>query len=150
MASSRSICSTDSASTSKTVQTLIWNQFLTTSTLHWLQVNVPGRKGSFNSFENDSGVMDEMSPNRPIYKPEQWEVVRDVDLNGNRTDPSRQCWGNGVPPVGPPRLDPLGAPRLPAGAGGTFPAAGLLFAIHHVTRAAPAAQGARQRDLEEV
>lgn len=67
------------------------------------QVNVPGRKGSFNSFENDSGVMDEMSVNRPIYKPEQWDVVRDVDLNGNRTDPSWQCWGNGVPRTGPPQ-----------------------------------------------
>lgn len=49
-----------------------------------------------------------------------------------------------------PRLDLLDAPPIPLVAGGTVAAAALLFAIHHVTRAAPAAQGARQRDLEEV
>ncbi len=67
------------------------------------QVNVPGRKGSFNSFENDSGVVDEMDANRPIYKPEFWEKVRTTDLDGNRTDPAWQCWGNGVPRMGPPQ-----------------------------------------------
>ena len=66
-------------------------------------VNIPGRKGSFNSFENDSGVVDESSPNRPIYKPEFWATVRATDLAGNRTDPSWQCWGDGVPRQGPPQ-----------------------------------------------
>jgi hypothetical protein len=66
-------------------------------------VNIPGRTGSYNSFENDSGVMDEMSPHRPIYKPEHWDAVRYADLHGNRTDPTWQCWGNGVPRQGPPQ-----------------------------------------------
>lgn len=49
-----------------------------------------------------------------------------------------------------PRLDVLDAPPVPLVAGGTLAAALLLFAVHRVTRSAPAAQGARQRDVEEV
>ena len=66
-------------------------------------VNVGGRKGSFNSFENDSGVMQERSPHRPVYKPEQWDAVRYADLHANRMDPTWACLGAGFPRQGPPQ-----------------------------------------------
>lgn len=49
-----------------------------------------------------------------------------------------------------PRLDLLDAPPVPLVAGGVVASAALLLAIRHVTAGSTAAQGARQRDLEEV
>ncbi len=43
-----------------------------------------------------------MNPNRPLYKPEFWDKVQDLDRNTNTMDPLFKCQPYGVPRVGPP------------------------------------------------
>jgi hypothetical protein len=43
-----------------------------------------------------------LSPNRPLYKPEFWDKVQDLDKNTNSKDPIFVCQPYGVPRVGPP------------------------------------------------
>jgi hypothetical protein len=42
------------------------------------------------------------NPNRPIYKPEYWDKVQQLDMNTNTEDPLFICQPLGVPRVGPP------------------------------------------------
>jgi hypothetical protein len=44
-----------------------------------------------------------LETNRPIYKPEFWDKVQDLDRNTNTKDPVFQCQSLGVPRMGPPR-----------------------------------------------
>jgi hypothetical protein len=41
-------------------------------------------------------------PNRPLYKPEYWDKVQDLDYNTNTKDPLFTCMPLGVPRMGPP------------------------------------------------
>jgi hypothetical protein len=41
-------------------------------------------------------------PNRPVYKPEYWDKVQDLDYNTNNKDPLFTCMPLGVPRMGPP------------------------------------------------
>jgi hypothetical protein len=41
-------------------------------------------------------------PNRPLYKPEYWDKVQDLDYNTNTKDPIFTCMPLGVPRMGPP------------------------------------------------
>jgi hypothetical protein len=43
-----------------------------------------------------------MEANRPIYKPEFWDKVQDLDRNSNTKDPLFQCQPYGVPRMGAP------------------------------------------------
>jgi hypothetical protein len=43
-----------------------------------------------------------MDPNRPLYKPEFWDKVQDLDRNTNTMDPLFKCQPYGVPRMGPP------------------------------------------------
>jgi hypothetical protein len=43
-----------------------------------------------------------MHPNLPLYKPEYWEKVQDLDVNGNYKDPAMKCYPSGLPRSGPP------------------------------------------------
>src|SRR5260370_579332 len=43
-----------------------------------------------------------MGANRPIYKPEYWEMVKELDANSNEEDPSNNCMPAGVPRMGSP------------------------------------------------
>jgi hypothetical protein len=54
------------------------------------------------NFERDSGVRQRMSPNLPLYKPEYWEKVQDLDVNGNAKDPEIKCYPAGLPRIGAP------------------------------------------------
>jgi hypothetical protein len=49
--------------------------------------------GEFNGRNN---------PNRPIYKPEYWDKVQQLDMNTNTEDPVFICQPLGLPRVGPP------------------------------------------------
>jgi hypothetical protein len=63
----------------------------------------PGQEcGYAINFERDSGVRQRMDTNVPMYKPEYWEKVYELDVNGNFEDPSFGCMGDGVPRMGPP------------------------------------------------
>jgi hypothetical protein len=54
------------------------------------------------NFERDSGIRQRMHTNKPWYKPEHWERVQFLDLNGNSEDPEFRCYPEGVPRMGPP------------------------------------------------
>src|SRR5215813_3386883 len=54
------------------------------------------------NFERDSGVAQRADPNKPIYKPEFWEKVQTLDINGNHEDPTFRCGPAGVPRMGFP------------------------------------------------
>jgi hypothetical protein len=54
------------------------------------------------NFERDSGVRQRMGTNVPMYKPEYWERVSYLDVNGNFEDPSFKCYPEGVPRMGAP------------------------------------------------
>jgi hypothetical protein len=54
------------------------------------------------NFERDSGVRQRMSPNLPLYKPEHWERVQELDVNGNYQDPEIKCYPAGLPRIGAP------------------------------------------------
>jgi len=43
-----------------------------------------------------------MEANRPLYKPEYWDKVQDLDRNTNTKDPLFQCQPYGVPRMGAP------------------------------------------------
>ena len=43
-----------------------------------------------------------MNPNRPLYKPEHWDKVQQLDMNTNTEDPLFICQPLGLPRVGPP------------------------------------------------
>ena len=46
------------------------------------------------------------NPNRPIYKPEYWDKVQQLDMNTNTEDPLFICQPLGLPRVGPARPHP--------------------------------------------
>jgi len=50
----------------------------------------------------DGEFTDRIAPNRPLYKPEYWDKVQDLDYNTNFKDPIMQCQSLGVPRIGPP------------------------------------------------
>ena len=54
------------------------------------------------NFERDNGVRARMDPNVPVYKPEFWAKVQELDENGNVEDPEFHCYPQGVPRIGPP------------------------------------------------
>ena len=51
---------------------------------------------------NDSTFMGRVDANRPIYKPEYWAKVQELDFNSNSVAPYFVCQPAGVPRMGPP------------------------------------------------
>lgn len=51
---------------------------------------------------NDSTFVGRFDANRPLYKPEYWDKVRDLDFNSNTVAPYFKCQPAGVPRMGPP------------------------------------------------
>src|SRR5262249_27834253 len=60
------------------------------------------RDGTLTNFERNNTIIRRMDPNKPLYKPEFWEKVKQLDQNGNTEDPSYGCMPAGVPRMGPP------------------------------------------------
>lgn len=50
----------------------------------------------------DGEFIGRMNPNRPVYHPDYWDKVQDLDYNTNFQDPMFRCLPDGVPRVGPP------------------------------------------------
>ena len=50
----------------------------------------------------DGQLVDRWNPNRPLYKPEHWEKVLELDARTNFADPMMRCQPMGVPRMGPP------------------------------------------------
>jgi hypothetical protein len=62
------------------------------------------RKASPVNQERDAGLNQRFFHNLPVYKPEHWERVDYLDINGNVEDSNFHCFPAGVPRMGPPAL----------------------------------------------
>jgi hypothetical protein len=60
------------------------------------------RKGNPVNGERDSGISQRFGPNFPLYKPQYWDKVDFMDVNGNVQDSNFHCMPAGVPRMGPP------------------------------------------------
>src|ERR1700720_2754873 len=67
-----------------------------------LASNLPSRDGNLANYERDNALIRRADPNKPLYKPEFWEKVQQLDQNENTADPSFGCMPAGVPRMGPP------------------------------------------------
>src|SRR6202163_4626557 len=67
-----------------------------------LAQNLASRHASLLNFERDNAMIRRSDPNKPLYKPEFWEKVQQLDQNENTADPSFGCMPAGVPRMGPP------------------------------------------------
>ena len=61
------------------------------------------RGADLGNNERDAAVRQRSDPNRPIYKPEHWAKVKQLDLKGNLEDPAFHCKPEGVPRMGAPQ-----------------------------------------------
>src|SRR4051812_18358921 len=69
-----------------------------------------GRGSNFRGFDTDGGLYrqstvdsgDVNAPNFPIYKPEYWDTITDLEYEGNFKDPQQFCLPQGVPRLGAP------------------------------------------------
>jgi len=52
--------------------------------------------------ERAATLLRRMGSNRPVYKPQYWQRVKDFDANSNEEDPSNNCMPAGVPRMGVP------------------------------------------------
>jgi len=64
-------------------------------------------RNSTRNLNNEEGeraatLLRRLGSNRPVYKPQYWDMVKDLDHNANEEDPSNNCMPAGVPRVGPP------------------------------------------------
>ena len=60
------------------------------------------RKASPVNQERDAGMSQRFFANVPLYKPEFWERVDHLDVNGNVEDTNFRCFPAGVPRMGAP------------------------------------------------
>jgi hypothetical protein len=56
------------------------------------------------NYERDKVFTRRMSTNKPIYKPEYWELVKKMDRTNNDNDPTFSCMPAGVPRMGAPNM----------------------------------------------
>jgi hypothetical protein len=60
------------------------------------------RHGNNDYSGKDAVFQNRFTPNPPLYKPEFWEKVQYLDLNGGKEDTSFTCLPGGLPRMGPP------------------------------------------------
>jgi hypothetical protein len=64
---------------------------------------IPLRNGDISNLTNDGVIARRATNNLPLYKPQYWDRVTDLDYNGNLEDPFNSCMPPSVPRMGPPR-----------------------------------------------
>ena len=63
-----------------------------------------GANGPLNDeqAERAAALLRRMGSNRPVYKPQYWNTVKNFDQNANEEDPSNNCMPAGIPRAGIP------------------------------------------------
>ena len=64
--------------------------------------NTNSRAQNNEEAERAAALLRRSGSNRPIYKPEYWEMVKNFDHNANEEDPSNNCMPAGIPRGGIP------------------------------------------------
>ena len=67
-----------------------------------LNLKLNNRKNNPVNGERDSGLSQRDLENVPLYKPQYWDKVDYLDVNGNVEDSNFHCMPAGVPRMGPP------------------------------------------------
>ncbi len=63
---------------------------------------VQSRDSTLFAFEADAAIRERGEEAKPQYRPEHWDKVRQLDLNGNAEDPAFSCMPEGTFRLGPP------------------------------------------------
>jgi len=95
--------------------------------------------------ERAASLLRRVGSNRPIYKPEYWEMVKNLDHNANEEDPSNNCMPAGIPRAGIPSY--IG--QMPAYFIFIYPGQGGLIATQTMYRMIPI-DGRKHTPLQEL
>ena len=95
--------------------------------------------------ERAATLLRRIGSNRPLYKPQYWETVKNFDANANEDDPSNNCMPAGVPRVGPPSF--IG--QTPTNLMFVYPGQGGLIATQTSYRMIPT-DGRKHTPLEDL
>jgi hypothetical protein len=95
--------------------------------------------------ERAATLLRRIGSNRPLYKPQYWETVKNFDANANEDDPSNNCMPAGVPRVGPPSY--IG--QTPTSLMFIYPGQGGLIATQTSYRMIPT-DGRKHTPLEDL
>src|SRR5215475_337130 len=95
--------------------------------------------------ERAASLLRRVGSNRPIYKPEYWEMVKNNDANANEEDPSNNCMPAGIPRAGIPSY--IG--QMPNHIMFIYPGQGGLIATQTMYRMIPI-DGRKHTPLQEL
>jgi len=95
--------------------------------------------------ERAASLLRRVGSNRPIYKPEYWEMVKNLDHNANEEDPSNNCMPAGIPRAGIPSY--IG--QMPGYFIFIYPGQGGLIATQTMYRMIPS-DGRKHTPLQEL
>ena len=95
--------------------------------------------------ERAASLLRRVGSNRPIYKPQYWQTVKEFDQNANEEDPSNNCMPAGIPRAGIPSY--IG--QTPNYFIFIYPGQGGLIATQTMYRMIPA-DGRKHTPLEDL
>lgn len=95
--------------------------------------------------ERAASLLRRVGSNRPVYKPQYWEMVKEFDQNANEEDPSNNCMPAGIPRAGIPSY--IG--QTPNYFIFIYPGQGGLIATQTMYRMIPA-DGRKHTPLEDL
>ena len=95
--------------------------------------------------ERAASLLRRLGSNRPVYKPQYWEMVKEFDQNANEEDPSNNCMPAGIPRAGIPSY--IG--QYPNYFIFIYPGQGGLIATQTMYRMIPA-DGRKHTPLEDL
>jgi hypothetical protein len=95
--------------------------------------------------ERAASLLRRVGSNRPVYKPQYWDMVKEFDQNANEEDPSNNCMPAGIPRAGIPSY----IAQYPSYFVFIYPGQGGLIATQTMYRMIPA-DGRKHTPLEDL
>ena len=95
--------------------------------------------------ERAASLLRRVGSNRPVYKPQYWDMVKEFDQNANDEDPSNNCMPAGIPRAGIPSY----IAQYPRYFIFIYPGQGGLIATQTMYRMIPA-DGRKHTPLEDL
>ena len=95
--------------------------------------------------ERAAALLRRVGSNKPLYKPEYWDMVKNLDANANEEDPSNNCMPAGIPRAGIPSY--IG--QMPTYFIFIYPGEGGLIATQTMYRMIPS-DGRKHTPLQDL
>jgi hypothetical protein len=95
--------------------------------------------------ERAASLLRRVGSNRPVYKPQYWDMVKEFDQNANEEDPSNNCMPAGIPRAGIPSY----IAQYPSYFIFIYPGQGGLIATQTMYRMIPT-DGRKHTPLEDL